>query len=51
MPMGDQILGTEYAIFGASTRSQNGTSHLDFELFRAPVELIGGTLVSGRNRM
>ncbi|WP_089662213.1 T9SS type A sorting domain-containing protein [Christiangramia echinicola] len=42
----DSTLGTEYAIFGASTRSQNGTSHLDFELFRAPIELIGGNLVS-----
>ncbi|TRO62869.1 hypothetical protein FGM01_14400, partial [Christiangramia sabulilitoris] len=39
-------LGTEYAFLGATTRSQDGTSHLDFELFRNEIVREGSNLVS-----
>ncbi|MUP43937.1 hypothetical protein FLP08_15255, partial [Gramella aestuarii] len=39
-------LGTEFAFLGATTRSQNGTSHLDFELFRNELVRNGAKLIS-----
>ncbi|WP_394800257.1 HYR-like domain-containing protein, partial [Aestuariivivens marinum] len=41
---GGEFAGQEFAIVGASTRSQDGTSYLDFEYFRGKIDVVGGTI-------
>ncbi|PHR71022.1 MAG: hypothetical protein COA67_07445 [Lutibacter sp.] len=49
VPVGGQVLGTEWAIVGASTRNANGDSHLDFEIFRGGIAIRNDSIITTTN--
>ncbi|WP_169744660.1 T9SS type A sorting domain-containing protein [Siansivirga zeaxanthinifaciens] len=44
-PFGGAFAGQEFALVGASTRSQDGTSYIDFEYFRGKIDVSNTGLV------